>query len=150
MIENSQGDILQAEAEALVNTVNCVGVMGRGIALQFKKQFPENFAAYKASCDRNELEPGQMLVVALQRLEWPRYVINFPTKRHWKGKSRLEDIEQGLAALVEEVRRRKIASIAIPPLGCGLGGLNWRDVRPLIERAFEALPDTRVLLFEPA
>lgn len=149
MIETTKGDILRAEAEAVVNTVNCVGVMGRGIALQFKKEFPENFAAYKTACDKGELHPGKMFVVDLQRLHWPRYVINFPTKRHWKGKSRIEDIERGLAALIGEIRSRKIESIAIPPLGCGLGGLAWEVVRPMIERIFADLPDVRVLLYEP-
>ncbi len=149
MIEITTGDILQAEAEALVNTVNCVGVMGRGIALQFKKAFPQNFDTYKAACDRKTLLPGRMLVVDLNQLQWPRYVINFPTKRHWKGRSRLEDIQSGLAALVNEVRARNIRSIAIPPLGCGLGGLDWDVVRPMIERAFGQLPDVRVVLYEP-
>ncbi|TFH46445.1 MAG: Appr-1-p processing protein, partial [Lysobacterales bacterium] len=88
MIEVTQGDILRANAEALVNTVNCVGVMGRGIALQFKKAFPENFNSYKAVCDKKELKPGKMFIYDLNRLYNPRYVINFPTKRHWKGKSR--------------------------------------------------------------
>jgi len=150
MIEITAGDILQADAEALVNTVNCVGVMGRGIALQFKKEFPENFDAYKAACERKAVQPGQMLVVDLNRLDRPRYVINFPTKRHWKGKSRLEDIESGLAALVNEVSSRNIRSIAIPPLGCGLGGLDWEVVRPMIERVFRDLPDVRAFLYEPA
>lgn len=150
MIEITKGDILQANAEALVNTVNCVGVMGRGIALQFKKRFPENFAAYKAVCDQGALHPGKMLVFELPPLQAPRYIINFPTKRHWKGKSRLDDIECGLDALVDEVRARKITSIAVPPLGCGLGGLDWYVVRPKIERAFDALPNVRVLLYEPA
>lgn len=150
MIELTRGDILKAEAEALVNTVNCVGVMGRGIALQFKKEFPDNFTAYQAACERKELEPGKMLVVDLRQLQFPRFVINFPTKRHWRGKSRLEDIERGLATLVDEVRSRGITSIAIPPLGCGLGGLAWSTVRPMIERAFEELPGVRVLLYEPA
>ena len=121
MIELTQGDILHADAEALVNTVNCVGVMGRGIALQFKKAFPENFKRYKAVCDKKELQPGKMFIHDLNRLLNPRYVINFPTKRHWKGKSRMEDIEAGLKALVAEVCQRNIHSIAIPPLGCGLG-----------------------------
>ncbi len=150
MIEITRGDILQAETQALVNTVNCVGVMGRGIALQFKKEFPNNFTAYRAACDREELEPGKMLVVNLHQLQWPQYVINFPTKRHWKGKSCIEDIKSGLAALIEELRTRKIESVAIPPLGCGLGGLDWEVVRPMIERAFEELPDVRVVLYEPA
>jgi O-acetyl-ADP-ribose deacetylase (regulator of RNase III) len=150
MIQFEQGDILLADAEALVNTVNCVGIMGRGIALQFRKEFPENFKAYKAVCDRRELHPGMMLVFDLNRFENPRYVINFPTKRHWKGKSRIEDILSGLAVLVEEVRRRGIVSIAVPPLGCGLGGLDWSEVGPLIEDAFRSLPDVRVLVYEPA
>jgi len=149
MIELKQGDILQADAEAIVNTVNCVGVMGRGIALQFRRAYPENYQAYKEVCDRKQLRPGMMLVFNLDRLHNPRYIINFPTKRHWKGKSRMEDIEAGLKALVEEVRKRDIHSIAIPPLGCGLGGLRWEEVRPKIEAAFRALPDLRVMLYEP-
>ena len=149
MIQLEQGDILRADAEALVNTVNCVGVMGRGVALQFRKAFPENFNEYKASCDREELQPGRMLVHDLGRLVNPRYIINFPTKRHWKGKSRLEYVEAGLSALVEEVSKRGIRSLALPPLGCGLGGLDWKDVRPRIERAFREFFDVRVLLFEP-
>src|SRR5215208_2801766 len=150
MVELTRGDILKADAEALVNTVNCVGIMGRGIALQFRKAFPENFSAYKALCDREGLQPGMMMVYDLERLSNPRFVINFPTKRHWKGKSRLEDIEAGLKALVREVRARGILSIAIPPLGCGLGGLDWHVVRPRIEEAFRGLPEVKVLLFEPA
>lgn len=150
MIEFQRGDILQADAEALVNTVNCVGIMGRGIALQFRKEFPENYQVYKAACDRQELQPGKMLVFDLSRLQPPRFVINFPTKRHWKSKSRIEDIQSGLRALVEEVQRLKIQSIAIPPLGCGLGGLNWQEVRPMIEQAFHELPEVRVLVYAPA
>jgi len=150
MIELKQGDILRADAEALVNTVNCVGVMGRGIALQFKKAFPDHyFKEYKAACDNKELQPGKMLVHNLDRLYNPRYVIDFPTKRHWKGKSRMEDIDAGLQALVDEVRTRQINSIAIPPLGCGLGGLHWAVVRSKIEKAFQNLNDVQVLLFEP-
>lgn len=149
MIERTRGDILQADAEALVNTVNCVGVMGRGIALQFRKAFPENYKLYRVACKREKLRPGMMLVHDLGRLDNPRYIINFPTKRHWRGKSRIEDIEAGLPALVDEVRRRDIRSIAIPPLGSGLGGLDWKDVRPRIERAFRDLPDVHVLIYEP-
>src|SRR5215475_14227541 len=110
MIECKQGDILCDNAQALINTVNCVGVMGRGIALQFRKAFPENFAAYKAACDRGEVQPGSMIVHDLGRLTNPRFVINFPTKRHWKGKSLMEDVEAGLDALVREVRSRGIRS----------------------------------------
>lgn len=149
MIELKEGDILHADAEALVNTVNCVGIMGRGIALQFRKAFPENYKAYKVVCDRKQLHPGMMLVHDLNRLTNPRYIINFPTKRHWKDKSRIEDIKAGLNALVEEVRKRNIRSLAVPPLGCGLGGLEWKEVRPMIEEAFRDLPDVHVLLYEP-
>ncbi|MEO5726747.1 MAG: macro domain-containing protein [Byssovorax sp.] len=150
MIELTSGDILRAEAEALVNTVNCVGVMGRGIALQFKRAFPANFVAYATACKRGEVQPGRMLVVETGQLTSPRFIVNFPTKRHWKGKSRIEDIDAGLDALIAEVKRLDIRSIAVPPLGCGLGGLDWADVRPRIERAFAALPDVRVLVFEPS
>jgi len=150
MITVTRGDILKADAQALVNTVNCVGIMGRGIALQFRKAFPECYKAYKAACDRKELHPGKMLVCDLCRLDNPRLVINFPTKRHWKGKSKLEDIEAGLNALVDLVRRRHIRSIALPPLGCGLGGLEWPVVRVRIERAFAGLEDVNVFLYEPA
>src|SRR6201987_4374327 len=127
MVELTQGDILNASVEALVNTVNCVGVMGRGIALQFRKAFPENFKAYEAACKRKEVVPGRMFVYETGLLTGPRFVINFPTKRHWKGKSRIKDIEAGLVALAREVKDRGIRSIAVPPLGCGLGGLDWSE-----------------------
>lgn len=150
MIELKRGDILDAKADALVNTVNCVGVMGRGIALQFRKAFPDNFKFYEAAYERGEVRPGNMLVFDTGLLEQPRFIINFPTKRHWKGKSRIEDIDSGLRALVDEIMKRKIRSIAVPPLGCGLGGLKWNVVRPRIVAAFAGLPDVQVLLFEPA
>jgi O-acetyl-ADP-ribose deacetylase (regulator of RNase III) len=149
MIELARGDLLAATTDALVNPVNCVGVMGKGLAAQFKSAYPANFRAYAAACERKELAPGRMLVVDTGATT-PRWIINFPTKRHWRGKSRLEDIEAGLLALVADVRRLGITSIAIPPLGYGLGGLDWADIRPRIERAFAPLPDIRVLLFAPA
>jgi O-acetyl-ADP-ribose deacetylase (regulator of RNase III) len=149
MITLTQGDVLKADAEALVNTVNCVGVMGRGVALQFKKAFPENFKAYEAACKIGEVQPGKMFVCNLNRLYNPHFIINFPTKRHWKGKSRIEDIQTGLADLIEIIQQQQIRSIALPPLGCGLGGLNWEDVKPLITAAFQAIPEVDVLLFEP-
>ena len=114
MIELKQGDILVADTEALVNTVNCVGVMGRGIALQFRKAFPENFKTYEAACERGEVLPGRMFVFDTGLLTGPRYIINFPTKRHWRGMSRMEDIDAGLPALVEEIGKRGIQSIAVP------------------------------------
>lgn len=149
MIQYKTGDILAEDAEALVNTVNCVGVMGRGIALQFKDAFPANFKAYEAACRRGEVEPGRMFVFETGQLTNPRYIINFPTKRHWRGRARLDDIETGLRALVDEIRARGIRSIAIPPLGSGLGGLQWTDVRPRIERALQGLHDVHVVVFEP-
>ena len=149
MIEFTSGDILKCEADALVNTVNCVGVMGRGIALQFKNAFPENFKAYEAACKREAVQPGRMFVFETGQLTPPRFIINFPTKRHWRGKSRIEDIEAGLVDLARVIREKGIRSIAIPPLGSGLGGLDWSEVRPRIERALEPLEGVHVLVFEP-
>jgi O-acetyl-ADP-ribose deacetylase (regulator of RNase III) len=150
MIEYASGDILKSGTDALVNTINCVGVMGRGIALQFRHAYPENFRAYAAACRRGEVQPGRMFVFETGQLAAPRYIINFPTKRHWRGKSRIEDIEAGLAALVEVIRARRIRSIAIPPLGSGLGGLDWIEVRPRIKAALAGLADVRVLILEPS
>lgn len=149
MIEYKTGDILAEDAEALVNTVNCVGIMGRGIALQFKRMFPENFKAYTARCKRNKMRPGEVFVFETGQAVAPRYIINFPTKRHWRGKSRIEDIESGLASLAKEIRARNIQSIAIPPLGSGLGGLNWADVRVHIQAALEGLDEVQIVIFEP-
>jgi O-acetyl-ADP-ribose deacetylase (regulator of RNase III) len=149
MIQYTSGNILHADVEALVNTVNCVGIMGRGIALQFKNAYPENFAAYARACKAEEVQPGRMFVYDTGALTNPRYIINFPTKRHWKGKSRMEDIESGLEDLERVIRHKGIRSIAIPPLGAGLGGLDWGDVRPRIEQAMSALNDVDVLVFEP-
>ena len=149
MIEYKTGDLLAEEADALVNTVNCVGHMGAGIALQFKKAWPENFRAYAAACRDDEVQPGRMLTYETNQLTPPRYIINFPTKRHWRGRSRLEDIDAGLVALAEEIRRLDLKSIAVPPFGAGLGGLSWNQVRPRIEQALGAFPDLRVVVFEP-
>lgn len=148
-IEFKRNDILTANVEALVNPVNCVGVMGRGVALQFRKAFPENYEAYRAACGCGDLRPGKLLVHELRQPTNPRYIINFPTKDHWKDESRMEYINSGLEALVQAVRRLGIRSIAIPPLGCGLGGLRWSDVRPRIEEALDALPETYAMVFEP-
>lgn len=149
MIEDGQGNLLRADAEALVNTVNTVGHMGKGIALQFKQAYPENFKAYAQAVRKGAVQPGRMFVVPTGHVTNPRYIINFPTKRHWRSRSRIEDIEAGLGALVEEIGRLGIRSIAIPPLGCGNGGLDWADVRPRIVRALDKIPDVRVLLFAP-
>ena len=149
MIHLASGDILKHEADALVNTVNCVGVMGRGIALQFRRAFEDNYEAYRKAAKRGEIRPGQMFVFERPSLDQPRWIINFPTKRHWKGKSRLEDIEAGLVDLVRVIQDKDIRSIAIPPLGCGLGGLDWAVVRPLIEEVLSGDPEVEVYLFEP-
>ncbi|BCM91635.1 hypothetical protein IAD21_03510 [Abditibacteriota bacterium] len=151
-ISLQHGDLLQAPVEALVNTVNCVGVMGKGIALQFDWAFPDNSRLYKESCKRGELHPGDLLVYKRQpELEkpLPLIIFNFATKDHWRGRSRLEWIESGLQHLVAEVNAQGLNSIAIPPLGCGNGGLKWSVVRPLIETAFSALPDVKVWLYAP-
>lgn len=149
MIEYKSGDIFAEDTEALVNSVNCVGVMGRGIALQFRKAFPENFKVYAKACKREEVRPGQMFVFETGTMLSPRYIINFPTKRHWRGKSRMEDIESGLASLVTEIRERGIRSISIPALGSDLGGLNWPEVRARMQAALEDLDDVKVVIFEP-
>lgn len=149
MIEYTNGNILYADAEALVNTVNCVGIMGRGIALQFRNAFPKNFKAYEAACHNQEVQPGRMFVYATGDLANPKYIINFPTKRHWRGKSRMEDIDAGLVDLQAVIQRLGIRSIAIPPLGSGLGGLQWEDVKPRIYEALHAVPGVQILVYEP-
>jgi len=148
-VEITRGNLLTADVEALVNTVNTVGVMGKGIALQFRKAFPQVYAAYKAACDAGSVRPGRMLVTHTGQLDGPRLVINFPTKRHWRGRSRLEDIDAGLRDLVRVLRDWEVRSVAVPPLGCGNGGLDWDVVRPRIEQALGELDETRILLFEP-
>ena len=149
MIRMTHGDILRADAEAIINTVNCVGVMGRGIALQFKKAWPNNFNAYALACKNKDVQPGRMFIFETGQLANPRYIINFPTKRHWRAASRIEDIESGLVALVDDIQRLGIKSVAIPPLGAGLGGLDWAIVREKIEEAMQPLRDVDVFLYEP-
>jgi O-acetyl-ADP-ribose deacetylase (regulator of RNase III) len=149
MIEYTHGNLLEATAEALVNTVNCVGIMGKGLALQFRQAFPENFRSYARACRAGEVHLGQMFVVPNSNLFGPRYIINFPTKYHWKDRSRLQDIQNGLIDLVKHIQTLNINSIAIPPLGCGNGGLNWDDVRPLIEHAILDIPNVHILLLSP-
>jgi O-acetyl-ADP-ribose deacetylase (regulator of RNase III) len=150
MIQEIKGNIIKIDAEALVNTVNCVGIMGKGIALQFKQAFPENFKAYEKACSKDEVKPGKMFVYETGTIFNPKLIINFPTKRHWKGNSRIEDIESGLKSLIEEIQKREIQSIAVPPLGCGNGGLDWNVVRPMIVSAFEKVPNVQMFLMEPA
>jgi O-acetyl-ADP-ribose deacetylase (regulator of RNase III) len=148
VVEFVTGNLLEADAEALVNTVNTKGVMGKGVALQFKRAFPENYQAYRAACAAGRVQLGRMFVFDSGRMERPRYIINFPTKDHWRSRSRLADIDAGLEDLRRVLAELKIESVALPPLGCGLGGLRWADVRPRIERALGTVP-VRVLVFEP-
>jgi O-acetyl-ADP-ribose deacetylase (regulator of RNase III) len=149
MITFTQWNLLDAPAEALVNTVNTVGVMGRGIALMFKEAYPENFRAYEAACKRNEVRIGHVFVTSCQQLVGPKWIINFPTKQHWRNPSKIEWIEQGLEDLKRVIAENKIRSIAIPALGSGNGGLDWNDVRPRIATALGSLPDVDVIVFEP-
>ncbi len=149
MLSEEDGSLLDADAEAIVNTVNTVGVMGKGIALQFKQAYPDNFHAYEAACRRGEVRLGKMFTYETGLLSNPSFIINFPTKGHWRARSRLDDIKEGLADIRRVIRDRNIRSIAIPPLGCGNGGLDWGDVRPLIMEALGDLPDVHVMIYPP-
>ena len=141
--------MLEANVQALVNTVNTVGVMGKGIALQFREAFPANYKVYMAACKRNELEPGKLLVVKEQTLQGEKIIINFPTKTEWYQRSKYEYVEDGLKALVDVIRQYKITSIAVPPLGCGNGGLKWEKVRPMMEKYLGPLTEVDIQIFEP-
>jgi len=149
MIEFRTGNLFDAPAEALVNTVNTVGVMGRGVALMFKERFPENFKAYERACKRKEVKLGEVFVTERKDLLGPRWIINFPTKGHWRYPSKLDWIERGLDDLVAVISANNIHSVAIPPLGSGNGGLDWAEVRPLIVAALEPLSDVQVYVYEP-
>ncbi len=149
MLHEAHGNLLQADTEALVNTVNTVGVMGKGIALQFKRAFPEMFQDYAAACKRGEVVLGKVHVWSNDALTGPRYIINFPTKAHWRSRSRLADVEAGLQNLVAVTRALGIQSVAVPPLGCGNGGLRWSEVRPLIAAAFAETPEVEAVVYPP-
>jgi O-acetyl-ADP-ribose deacetylase (regulator of RNase III) len=148
-VQIKSGDLLKEKTDAIVNTVNCVGVMGKGIALQFKQRWPKNFREYESASNRKEIKPGKMFIYDMGEWEKPRYIVNFPTKVHWRGDSKLEYVEDGLRDLVKEVKRLGIKSISLPPLGCGNGGLDWDDVRELICATFKNNPEIDVHLFEP-
>jgi O-acetyl-ADP-ribose deacetylase (regulator of RNase III) len=149
MIREAHGNLLMAPAEALVNTVNTVGVMGKGIALQFKRAYPAMFREYEAAAKAGKLSPGRVQVWESDQLEGPRYVINFPTKRDWRAPSKLEYVESGLDDLARVIVELGIKSVAVPPLGCGNGGLDWNVVRPLIIKKLDGL-GAEILLFPPA
>lgn len=141
--------MLEAPVEALVNTVNTVGVMGKGVALMFKEAFPENFRAFDEACKHKQVQIGRMFVIENLALEGPRWIINFPTKKHWRQPSKLEWIVEGLKDLRRVVEQNGIRSIALPPLGCGNGGLEWDRVRPQIESALGELRNVEILVYEP-
>jgi O-acetyl-ADP-ribose deacetylase (regulator of RNase III) len=149
-IQYKKGDLLKEPVQAIVNTVNTVGVMGKGIALQFKEKFPENFKAYKKACDAGEVQTGKMLITTQHKIGEPDIIVNFPTKQHWRQPSKLEYVEKGLDDLVEQIKKYQIKSIAIPPLGCGNGGLDWNIVKSLIEKKLSPVEDIDIIIFEPS
>ena len=148
MIQFTHGDIFAQPTDAIVNPVNCVGVMGRGLALQFKRRYPAAFLAYRQACAERRVRPGRVFMFDTG-CERPRWIVHFPTKRHWRDRSAIGDIEAGLRDLAAAVARHGIRSIAVPPLGCGLGGLDWRTVRPLVTACLAGTPAT-VIVLEPA
>lgn len=148
MIDSKTGNIFESNAEALVNTVNTVGVMGKGIALQFKERYPENYFAYRKACKDGQIDVGAMFVTAVNQVEGPKWIINFPTKKHWKGKSEMSFVERGLDDLIQVIVEHGIQSIAIPPLGAGNGGLNWGDVKELINKKLASV-NIEIQLYEP-
>ncbi|MFD2112030.1 macro domain-containing protein [Thiorhodococcus fuscus] len=148
MIRFTTGNLLEARAEALVNTVNTVGVMGKGIALMFKERFDQNYRLYAAACKAKEVRTGKMFVTEVQELDGPRWIVNFPTKQHWRSPSKLEWIVEGLQDLRRFLIEERVQSVAIPPLGAGNGGLEWPLVRAQIETALDGL-ETEILVFEP-
>jgi O-acetyl-ADP-ribose deacetylase (regulator of RNase III) len=148
MIRFTRGNLLDASVDAVVNTVNEVGVMGKGIALMFRERFPANTAAYTAASKAKEVRVGRMFVTVTGEL-FPKWIINFPTKKHWRNPSKLEWIETGLEDLRRVIQENNIRSVALPPLGCGNGGLDWSDVRPMIEAFLSELSNVDVVVYEP-
>ncbi len=148
MIEFAQGNLLDSKVDAQVNTVNVVGVMGAGIALQFKNKYPNCFKLYQQACHRKELQVGSIFVYHTD-LDIPKYILNFPTKEHWKNDSKIEYIVDGLIALLDTIRLYGIKSVAVPALGCQNGGLIWEEVKPLMVTAFETMPDVNFTVYYP-
>lgn len=149
MITETEGDLLAARVQALVNPVNTVGVMGKGLALQFRRAYPAMFKSYLQALQQRTLRIGTVQVWPTGRTSPPLWIINVPTKQHWRQPSRLAYVQSGLAALVEAVNQHAISSIAVPALGCGNGGLPWEQVRQLIAQTFANLPDLDVRLYRP-
>lgn len=149
MVSYMKGNLLEAKVEAVVNTVNTVGVMGKGIALMFKDAYPKNYKAYKEACKRGLVEVGTMFVTETGDLVGPRWIINFPTKKHWRQRTKMAWITEGLNDLKRVIVEKNIRSIAVPPLGCGNGGLNWSDVRPAIDEVLSSLNGVESIVYEP-
>lgn len=150
MINFKQEDILESNSEAIINTVNTVGIMGKGIALQFKQKYPENFKDYKKACDNNELIVGKVFVTETNNMLNPKYIVNFPTKEHWKNPSRIQYIVDGLKDLKRFIIESKIRSITIPPLGTGNGGLDWNDVKNIIKKELNDIENVEIIVLEPS
>jgi O-acetyl-ADP-ribose deacetylase (regulator of RNase III) len=144
MITFPYGDLLTAPDDAIVNPVNCVGVSGSGLALHFKETYPDNFELYEEACQKGQLFPGNLFVVTTEFLAFPKWIVNFPTKRHFEDKSRLEDIEAGLIVLNQWAAYHEVKTVALPRLGCGLGGLSWASVLPLIKQHLKGDTDWHV------
>jgi len=148
MIHIVEGDIFKSKAQALVNPVNCVGIMGKGLALKFKNKFPDMFLEYKKHCQEDIIQIGKMFVYSIFHKNKDWYIINFPTKKHWRENSKIEYIEEGLKDLVKEIEKLKLTSIAIPALGCGLGGLEREDVSALIKKYLSDIQDVEILFYK--
>lgn len=149
VITYTQGNLLDADVEALVNTVNTVGVMGKGIALMFKERFPKNMTEYVKACKAKQVNTGKMFITQTDELMGPHWIVNFPTKQHWRAKSKMEWIQDGLVDLRKFLETNKVKSIAIPPLGAGLGGLSWHEVKAEIEKVLSGIRSTEVIVYEP-
>ncbi|WP_338815028.1 macro domain-containing protein [Bernardetia sp. Wsw4-3y2] len=150
----TKGNILESNTEVIINPVNTVGVMGKGLALQFKQKFPTNYKIYKEACKNKTIDIGKLLLVSdfknESNLERKQFIINFPTKKHWRNPSKIEYIEEGLKDLVRIIETQKFESMAIPALGCGLGGLEWEDVRFLLEKYLEKIEGIKITIYEPS
>ena len=150
MIHFVKGNLFDTQCEAIVNTVNCVGVMGKGVALQCKNEYPENYRSYRERCRKGELQPGTLLVLrdTSLRTGHQKTIVNFPTKTDWRLPSRYEYVDKGLSALRTFLQTGKVKSIAIPPLGCGCGGLKWEIVKVEIKNFLADLP-VDIFIYEP-
>jgi O-acetyl-ADP-ribose deacetylase (regulator of RNase III) len=150
MISFEKNNILNVKAEALVNPVNLTGVMGKGIALAFRETFPENYKIYRKACEDKEIDIGKIFVTETGQF-FPRYIINFPTKKHWRLPSRYEWIDAGLRSLKEWLSHNEIQSIAIPPLGSGNGKLDWARVKVMIQDALKEFENKlEIVVLEPS